>query len=263
MDEKKKKTTTKKTNTKTSTTNKTGVKKTTTTKKRMAKKTTPKKTVTPKQSVKVEKDIFEEKIIEEKTSFPEELKETKGVSYEEPKKETKAVWNESSHLKTIIMVVVSFLVLAVGVIVAFIKAEESGASYSEKWKDKSYLVEKEYAASLTCDGISNAILGSQAFILVTSFSEEEFHLEKDLARLIRENHIDDFYVYSLNDSCGSVTDASSTASQNLLLTEGLKHTPAILYYRDGKLEEVALREDEKMLEVGDFQKLLDIYEITK
>ena len=262
MDEKKKKTTSKKTSTKTSTTNKTSVKKTTT-KKTVTKKPVAKKTVAPKQSVKIEKENLEEKMIEEKVSFPEELKETKVTLHEEPKKVTKTVWNEKSHLKTIIMVVVSFLVLAIGVVVAFIQAEESGASYSDKWKDKSYLVEKEYAASLTCSQIPNAILGSQAFVLVTSFSEEEFHLEKDLARLIRENHIEDFYVYPLVDNCGPISNPSSVAGQNLLLTEGLEHVPAILYYRDGKLEEVVEREDEKMLEVGDFQKLLDIYEITK
>ncbi len=252
MDEKKKKTTSKKTSTKTSTAKKNGVKKTTT------RKTTTKKPASKKPVAKVEKKVVEEKIIEEKESFQEPIEMN-----EEPKKEAKVVWNEKSHLKAIIMAVVAFLVLAVGVIVAFIQAEESGASYSDKWKDKSYLVEKEYAASVTCDGIPNAILGDQAFILVTSFNEEEFHLEKDLARLIRENHIEDFYVYPLVDNCGPISNASSVAGRNLLLTKGLEHTPAILYYRNGKLEEVVEREDEKMLEVGDFQKLLDIYEITK
>ena len=256
MDEKKKKTTSQKTGTRTSTMNKTGVKKTTTTRKTTAKKPAPKKAVTPKQSVKVEKENLEEKIIEEKVILPEEPAETKVTLHEEPKKEAKTVWNEKNHLKTIIMVVVSFLVLALGVVIAFKQAEESGASYSDKWKDKSYLVEKEYAASLICSQIPNAILGDQAFILVTSFSEEEFHLEKDLARLIRENHIEDFYVYPLVDNCGPISNAGSVAGQNLLLTEGLEHVPAILYYRDGKLEEIVEREDEKMLEVGDFQKLL-------
>ena len=262
MDEKKKKTTTKKTSTKTSTTKKTGVKKTTPSKTTTRKPAT-KKSVSPKQTVKVDKETLEEKMMEEKISFPEELKETQVVSHEEPKKETKKVWNENNHMKTIVMVVVAFLVLALGVVIAFKQAEESGASYSDKWKDKSYLVEKEYAASVTCSQIPNAILGSQAFILVTSFSEEEFRLEKALAKLIRENHIEDFYVYPLVDNCGPISNAGSVAGQNLLLTKGLEHTPAILYYRDGKLEDVVEREDEKMLEVGDFQKLLDIYEITK
>ena len=212
MDEKKKKTTTKGIGTKASTTKKTGVKKTTT-KKTTTKKSVPKREVTSKQSVKAEKKVLEEKNMDEKVILSEEKANTKELVQEEHKKEIKVVWNEKNHFKMILMIVVAFLVLAVGVIVAFIKAYESGVSYSDKWKDKSYLVEKEYAASVTCDGLSNAILGSQAFVFVTSFSEEEFHLEKALGKLIRENHIGDFYVYSLTDNCGSVTDASSVVGK--------------------------------------------------
>ncbi len=219
-----------------------------TTKKTTTKKTTSKKaTTTKKAPVKKVEVVKEEPVVEK---------------METEKKPVEELYTPNMSVMAIVTVLLAAILVVIYMVTLFMKAQE--VTYSEAWKDKSYLVEKELAPKISCDELANATLGNESFIFVLSYSEEAFELEKDMAKLIKEYHLqDDFYVYTLDDNCGPISEPESIVGQNLKLTKGLNKIPAILFYRNGSLEEVVEREDEKMIEIGDFQKLLDIYEISK
>ncbi len=190
-----------------------------------------------------------------------EKKSTSQKKQNTKKVETKKNILETMDIRTMVILVLIAILAVASMCAMYFKAKDT--TYGENWQNKSYLVEKELAPLLKCEEIPNVILGNESMILVTSFNEEEFELEKDLAKLIKQYNIKDFYVYPVNDACGSVNDLGSTVSKNLKLTKGLTKIPTILYYRNGSLMEIVEREDQKILDVGDFQKLLDIYEIAK
>jgi len=160
------------------------------------------------------------------------------------------------------MTVITMLlaIVLIGIVLAKNLSNYEVADYTQ-----SYLVRNNVVEKISCDDIPNAILGEQSFVFITSLNqEEEYKLEKKLASIIKSNHLqDDFYVYILDDQCGSVSDVTSEVSQKLLLTKSLEKVPSILYYRNGQLMDIVQREDEAMLNDGDFVKLLDIYEIAK
>ncbi len=135
--------------------------------------------------------------------------------------------------------------------------------YSSGWDGKSFLVEKSHVHQIKCDEIPNAITGAESFIYVTDAKgEDEFNLEKKLAKLINERNIkNNFYVYVLNDNCGPINVGNSVASVNLQLEHGLDRVPTILYYRNGVYMDKATRSDKQMINDGDFAQLLDMYEI--
>ncbi len=231
------------------------VKKTSGTKKTTASKRTS--TVKKNTSSKVnhDKEVVAEKIIETKVETA-------------PKVDKKS---EKEETTIFVLRVVSIILAAILVVVAgvkmFIQVREN--NYSSYWENKSYLVENKLAKQISCEDISNVIQQGNKFVLVTYFGnadmseeetkiiEEEFELEKSLAKLIKQNKLEqDFYVYPLIDNCRPI------ALQNLQVSD-LDNAPIILYYRDGKLEYKVEREDELMIHESDFVKLLDIYEITK
>ena len=43
----------------------------------------------------------------------------------------------------------------------------------------------------------------------------------------------------------------------------IKEIPTIIYYNDGKVVDIITREDDNMMNIGDFQKLLDVNKIEK
>ncbi len=234
--------------------------------KKGTKKTSSKpKTTAKKSSVKKEPSVkIEKKPTIQKTIMSNEPSKTENKVQEEQKinikKETSKDISQPNLLSFLTILLMAILV-TISIVTLFMKAKES--TYSQMWENKSYLVEKELGPEITCDELANAILGEQAFIFATSYNgEEEFELEKSLAKIIKTNALKDFYIYPLEDSCGPISSSDSLAARNLKLSEGLSKTPAILYYRNGQLQEILMREDNKMLEAADFQHLLDIYEIT-
>ena len=62
----------------------------------------------------------------------------------------------------------------------------------------------------------------------------------------------------------NVDDGSNSVELSLsMLEEEIKQVPTIVYIREGKVVDIIERSDDNMMNVGDFQKLLDIYYVTK
>ena len=56
------------------------------------------------------------------------------------------------------------------------------------------------------------------------------------------------------------SDNYLTRLNNAFNTDEITTVPIILYYRDGELVDTVTRDDANVINAGDFQKLLDIYE---
>ena len=223
-----------------------------------AKKTTPKKTTTAKKKSTPKKETVSE-IKKEETKKILERMEIPEIAKEEIKEEKIEKFNPQEEKTIFILRIIAIILAAVLVIVAGVKVfmEAKDNNYSDYWKNKSYLIEKNLAQKTVCNDLESIVNGKEKIVLVTNFTEEEFELEKQIAKLIKEYKLEDkFYVYALEESC------KSSALENLQL-EKFEQIPAIYYYRNGLLNYKVEREDQKMIEAADFQKLLDIYEFEK
>ena len=206
----------------------TNAKKTTTTKKRTT--TTVKKTTTPK---KVETKNVEPKKVEKKEEVKEVIKTEPKLDY-----------------KMVLIVILALLILVIGL-------AKIGGVFENKDFSNSYLLKNKVITNeLKKENISSTLLNNEVFIFVTSLNnEEEYNLEKNLKKVIKDNDLkDNFYIY--------IKDENDKLSELFGIDDSTK-TPTVLYYKNGSLVDKVEREDEKMIEAADFAKLLDIYELSK
>ena len=100
----------------------------------------------------------------------------------------------------------------------------------------------------------------QYFVLISYTGDENaYNLEKDLKKVIDKYKLNDaFYYYDakeLKESGAYLELINKTFKSNKI-----KKIPAILYIKGNKVIDVVSRNDDNMIKVGDFQKLLDIYD---
>ena len=212
-------------------------KKTTTTKKKTttgttAKKQTTTKKVTPKKEEKKEV-VKEEKVIKEENKVTE------------PKLD----------YKMILIIILALLIVVIGI-------AKIGGVFENKDYTKSYLLKNKIITNeLKKEDISSTLQNKETFIFITSlnqeeeYNEEEYNLEKDLKKVIKDNDLkDNFYIY--------LKDENTNLRELFGIEENTK-TPTILYFKNGNFVDKVERQDEKMIEAGDFAKLLDMYELSK
>ena len=92
-------------------------------------------------------------------------------------------------------------------------------------------------------------------------------MEKDLKKLIKEYKLQDKFYYINIDSIKSGDNKISLVNELLGLDDiKVEKVPTIIYVnKDNKVlrNNIITRKDDSLMEVGDFQKLLDINEISK
>ena len=92
-------------------------------------------------------------------------------------------------------------------------------------------------------------------------------MEKDLKKLIKEYKLQDKFYYINIDSIKSSDNKISLVNELLGLDDiKVEKVPTIIYVnKDNKVlrNNIITRKDDSLMEVGDFQKLLDINEISK
>lgn len=149
--------------------------------------------------------------------------------------------------KAIIIIIIAFVlvVLALCRISGIIDVSD----YS-----KSYLLSNKIVSKLDDSNLSYVKGQDMSFVLITSLnSESEYNLEKGLEKEIVNNNLqDNFYVYVYKDI--SELSLFGLASDSKM--------PTIVYYKNNALIDKVERIDDKMIEAGDFAKLLDIYELS-
>lgn len=95
-------------------------------------------------------------------------------------------------------------------------------------------------------------------------SEKIYNMEKGLKKVINEYNLNDSVYYlnvtSIKDNKNYLNDINNSLN---LKDEKVENIPTIIYYKDGKLVDIIVRNDNNIMEVGDFQKLLDINKVIK
>ncbi len=96
--------------------------------------------------------------------------------------------------------------------------------------------------------------------------ENVYKLEKQLKKVIDKYNLNDNFYYIDVTTLKEEPNYLENLNQALNLdNEKITQVPTILFYQNGNLakEGIITREDQKLMEIGDFEKLLDIYEIKK
>lgn len=95
-------------------------------------------------------------------------------------------------------------------------------------------------------------------------SEDIYNMEKSLKKVINEYSLNDsiyfFNITSIKDDKNYIDQVNNALN---LDTEKITSVPTIIYYKDGKVVDIINRSDNNMMNVGDFQKLLDVNKIEK
>jgi hypothetical protein len=102
---------------------------------------------------------------------------------------------------------------------------------------------------------------SDYFVLITyNNNEDTYTLEEGIKEIIDDYKLNDsFYYLNVTDIIN--TDNYLARINNAFDTDEIKKVPVILYYSNGKLVDTVSRIDDNIINAGDFQKLIDIYEI--
>lgn len=133
----------------------------------------------------------------------------------------------------------------------------------------SYLVEEKVISNEIND--LNAVESTflevpDTYFVYVSYtgSESIYNMEKDLKDVIKEYNLSDIFYYlnvtSIKDEDNYVDKVNEALG---LEDRKISTIPTILYYKDGKLVDMISREDDNIMNVGDFQKLLDVNNVTK
>lgn len=219
------------------------------------KKTNKKKTTDVKQKKKTNNkkttDVKMEKKIDNKISIDVEVEEkTNNKMPVDENLEKKIDSKMPIDVKLDKLTIISLCIIVVGFAFLIFKIYSSNINYS-----KSYLSVNNVGKIVTCDNLKENInKGSKYLFITKTGTKEEYKLETKIASMVKNYKLNDsFLVYLKDDKCNLDNELG-------ISKEEIDKLPIILYYKDGKLIDKAIREDELMLEDGDFMHLLDIYE---
>ena len=112
------------------------------------------------------------------------------------------------------------------------------------------------------DEVSQILLESptEYFVLITyTGNEDTYNLEEGIKTIIDDYKLSDSFYY-LNIESIMDSDNYLTRLNSAFNTDKITTVPIILYFKDGELIDTVTRDDTNIINAGDFQKLLDIYE---
>jgi len=128
--------------------------------------------------------------------------------------------------------------------------------YSEKKLENSYL--DGYISEVTLNDMKNILTepSSEMFIIVTEVNNENvYKIEKEMKKVIKSRDLRDNIMFI--DYTDNKNDLSNL---NKVLGSEIKSIPAIIYYKNGKYI-TSIDSTNTMLNAGEFEKLLDSYEV--
>ena len=162
-------------------------------------------------------------------------------------KEKKRVVPKKNYLYLILMLVM--------VVVVTFSIVNISKSYNNKKLEKSYLY--KYVNEVTVDEVKNILTepSSEMFILVTKCNDEVvYNFERDVKKVIKNHDLRDNFIYI------DYTANENLDSLNKVLGSNIAKIPAIIYYKNGEVI-TNIDSSERMLNSGDFEQLLDSYEV--
>lgn len=175
-----------------------------------------------------------------------ELKEVEGAKH---------IFSQKNILIIVCIVLALILVIFYGYRVNKLKETDT--------LSKSYLLDSG-TVSLEIKNLDevNQILAespTEYFVLISyTGNKDTYKLENGLKRILDKYKLNDSFYY-LNVKSIMDEDNYLNRLNNGFNTDKIKKVPTILYYRNGKIVDVVTRNDNNIINAGDFQKLLDIY----
>ena len=101
---------------------------------------------------------------------------------------------------------------------------------------------------------------NEYFVLITYTGDKEtYELEEDIKSIIDDYKLSDAFYY-LNIKNLLKEDNYLNRLNNAFNTDKITAVPIILYYKDDVLIDTVSRVDDNIINAGDFQRILDIYE---
>ena len=101
---------------------------------------------------------------------------------------------------------------------------------------------------------------NEYFVLITYTGDKEtYELEKDIKSIVDDYKLSDSFYY-LNIKNLLKEDNYLNRLNNAFNTDKITAVPIILYYKDDVLIDTVSRVDDNIINAGDFQRILDIYE---
>lgn len=175
-----------------------------------------------------------------------ELKEVEGAKH---------IFSQKNILIIVCIVLALILVIFYGYRVNKLKETDT--------LSKSYLLDSG-TVSLEIKNLDevNRILAespTEYFVLISyTGNKDTYKLENGLKRILDKYKLNDSFYY-LNVKSIMDEDNYLNRLNNAFNTDKIKKVPTILYYKNGKIVDVVTRNDNNIINAGDFQKLLDIY----
>ena len=133
----------------------------------------------------------------------------------------------------------------------------------------SYLIKSKTVSNEIqgLDGLNDVLLEPpDSYFLYISYTGNEsvYNMEKELAVLINQYKIGDaFYFLNITEIKDDKNLVDKVNEALELDTKKVKQVPTIIYYVDGKVVDLVVKEDNNIMDIGDFQKLLDRNKIEK
>ena len=130
--------------------------------------------------------------------------------------------------------------------------------------ETSYLLKNKIITQKLNDieKLKDIIGNEKTFILISKINDEDIYdLEKDLKDIINHYNLKNNFYY-LDGTNFTVNDLKEINEILNLKNKEIKKLPTIIYI-DKELTDAIIREDENIINAGDFEQLLDIYEIKR
>lgn len=163
-------------------------------------------------------------------------------------------------------------IIAVGIVIAAVLLTIYGFSWYNVLKEnrvsQSYLVKSKVISneiqSLEEVNAIFAEVPDEYFIYISyTGSEEIYNTEKQLKKVINDYELNDKIYYLNITSIKDDKDYLDKINNALKLEEKVTQVPTVVYIKEGKVVDIITRNDDNMMNVGDFQKLLDIYYVAE
>ena len=162
--------------------------------------------------------------------------------------------------------------IAIGLVVAAVLLTLYGFAWYNVIKEgkvsQSYLVKEKVISSeiQSLDEVEAifAEVPDEYFIYISyTGSDVVYNLEKKLKKVINQYELNDQFYYLNVTSIKDKENHLDEINKSLKLNTNIKQIPTIIYVKEGKVVDFIKRNDNNIMNVGDFQKLLDIYYVTK
>mgnify|MGYP000781898027 FL=1 len=200
------------------------------------------------------KNVSKKQSTEKNTEEVVEIKKTK-----EEKKQVAEAKHRISQRNIYIIIGIIIVLAVVGFYIFRLQQARNEERLNSSYLISSGTVSLEIK---NLDEVSQILLESptEYFVLITyTGNEDTYSLEEGIKSIIDDYKLSDSFYY-LNVESIMDSDNYLTRLNNAFNTDKITTVPIILYFKDGELVDTVTRDDDNIINAGDFQKLLDIYE---